>query len=890
MLASRLFVSVGRRPGSGGLWQAAGWALAAYMVFWSGCAFAAGPRWVTGPPYFTTSGVPVAWYTESPSYFTDPGDLSTSVDHAAADALVAAAAGVWNVPTASLVLKQGGQLAEHVSSQDVYLGANGFVLPADVTSANYAAIQIAVVYDTDGSVTDLLLGQGASEPANCRANGVTESVDAITPAGTIQHALLILNGRCTGPAAEQQLQLQYQLMRAFGRVLGLGWSQLNDNVFTGVPQATVDDIRKWPIMHPIDIVCGPYTYQCLPDPFTLRPDDVASISTLYFMPKGTAPAGKVDTLENASQIDGVVNFVDGQGMQGMNLVVRRHFPGSTFSDEGPVVSAVSGRLFRSSNGNPVTGPSAATVPQSMGSDNLSLEGDFRLDMIPELQGTSLQDALITGEAINPLYTGPYGIGPYEDAPVTPSGPTFEFGDNGVIPYERNYYYLPAAGSASECDTSGLGSETAPATLPASGWNVGSLCQYGVSAWSEFSAEANRSFTVEATALDEQGLVTENKLQPLIGLWGMADPTGSLPAVAATTPFNSIAAGLTLVSVATLQSGMLRMVVTDGRGDGRPDFGFRTRVLYADSISPTVVSVGGGLVTITGMGFRAGMQVTVGGARAAVVSSTANTILVIAPAFAALGSGAGLTVDVGVTDLMSGGSTYMYGALNYPAIALPMQTPVLTVLPSKYYVAAGQEVGLTPVAGLSTLGLVAPNIVVSWSTVSGAIALPSGTQSLSDVNGVASIAARVGPLASGAQAVGSACANLGVATPVCGQFAAVGVDPSLWTVTALEGALQGVVSTSILQPVVFQITDGAGDPVIGVPVTVHQTETGWQACPAKGACPIGQVYGTAESAAISDRNGLVVVMPQQIAGTPETTKIAVSTGTQGFVSVVLQKTP
>ena len=60
------------------------------------------------------------------------------------------------------------------------------------------AMQIAVIYDSDGSVTDLLLGNGASDPTSCLQNGVTESVDSIVPAGYIQHAVLVLNGRCTG--------------------------------------------------------------------------------------------------------------------------------------------------------------------------------------------------------------------------------------------------------------------------------------------------------------------------------------------------------------------------------------------------------------------------------------------------------------------------------------------------------------------------------------------------------------------------------------------------------------------------------------------------------------------------------------------------------------------
>ncbi len=243
----------------------------------------------------------MVWYTSQPLYFTDPGDLSSSVNHAAADALVAAAANVWNVPTSSLVLSRGGALDEHVSGANTFLGPSGLIFPADVQSSNYVAKQIAVIYDSDGSVTDLLLGNGASDPTSCLQNGVTESVDSIIPAGLIQHALLVLNGRCTGPAPAQQMQLQYQLMRAFGRVLGLGWSQTNDNVFTGSPQATFNQAMHWPVMHPIDIICGPYTYQCMPQPFTLRPDDLSALAQLYYIGQGQAAPGQTDTLLNASQ-------------------------------------------------------------------------------------------------------------------------------------------------------------------------------------------------------------------------------------------------------------------------------------------------------------------------------------------------------------------------------------------------------------------------------------------------------------------------------------------------------------------------------------------------------------------------------------------------------------
>ena len=128
-------------------------------------ANAGGPRWVTGTPYFSNSGNPVVWYTDSPQYFTDPGDLSPWVNHAAADAIVAAAAGVWNVPTSRLTLAYGGSLDEHVDTSNAYPGSGGVVFPADVQASNHLAKQIAVIYDSDGSVTDLLLGAGASSPS-----------------------------------------------------------------------------------------------------------------------------------------------------------------------------------------------------------------------------------------------------------------------------------------------------------------------------------------------------------------------------------------------------------------------------------------------------------------------------------------------------------------------------------------------------------------------------------------------------------------------------------------------------------------------------------------------------------------------------------------------------
>ncbi len=653
-------------------------AFALYCLMAAATAFAGGPRWVTGPPYFNTPTYSVVWYTNQPHYFTDSGDLSVYVDHAAADAIVAAAANVWNVPTSSLTLAYGGTLNEHLSGANVYTSSTGLVLPSDAQSGNYLAKQIAVIYDTDGSVTDLLLGSGASDPSGCRQNAVTESVDSIVPAGYIQHALLILNGRCTGPAPEQQLQMQYQLMRAFGRILGLGWSQVNDNVFTGSPAPTYFQALNWPIMHPIDIVCGLYTYQCLPQPFTLRADDLSALASLYSIARNQAQPGQVDTLLRAQEISGTVTFPTGQGMEGVNVVARRWHQYWSVPEAWQSVSSVSGFRFKGANGNPVTGPLAST-PSATGSVFALYEGHYDLRRIPMLDGP-WQNVILDTEPVNPLYTGQYAVGPYSVNQVAPSGSDAQQVEGVVASYYTLVGKTLATDNASaSCDTATDGVETAPAAIDTEGWSTGTLCAYGHAAWFGLGVKANHSLTLEVTAQDEQGFATMAKAMPVIGVWNATDARGSLPSVAAVaTAFNGSAIGMTTVTIANAQSRQLRIVIADQRGDGRPDFVYRLRVLSADAVSPANISAVGGEVAITGMGFRPGNVVTVDGVAATVSNWTATSIVATVPSSRALGFSTALPADVAVTDLSTGGTTVITGALNYAA---PVPTLNLVTAPS-----------------------------------------------------------------------------------------------------------------------------------------------------------------------------------------------------------------
>ena len=127
--------------------------------------------------------------------------------------------------------------------------------------------------------------------------------------------------------------------------------------------------------------------------------------------------------------------------------------------------------------------------------------------------------------------------------------------------------------------------------------------------------------------------------------------------------------------------------------------------------------------------------------------------------------------------------------------------------------------------------------------------------------------------------------------MCAGFSAMGVDPANWRLTVVSGAGQAVALAGTFAPVVMMVTDGAGHPVAGAPVAIHQTvDAAQMACPARGACPVAPVLGAADGGGVSDVNGLVSVTPMQMAGVGEVTNIAIAAGTQGFVSLSIAQGP
>src|SRR5579885_2065376 len=181
-------------------------------------AFGGGPRWVAGSSYFNSSvkGQPLRWKNGTISYYLDQNALTPLAYHTLMTSLVAQSANVWNnVSTAAVSITNGGSLNEDVSGSNVVAGPNGITMPADIQSTATSK-PLAVIYDTDGSVIHAFFGAGASAASDCRDNGVMTIVDNITTDGTIQHALMILNGLCAGNNAQLSV-MQYQMVRAFGR-------------------------------------------------------------------------------------------------------------------------------------------------------------------------------------------------------------------------------------------------------------------------------------------------------------------------------------------------------------------------------------------------------------------------------------------------------------------------------------------------------------------------------------------------------------------------------------------------------------------------------------------------------------------------------------------------
>jgi len=752
-------------------------ALAIVLLF-AVLARAGGPEYVAGSSYFnlSTMGQPIIWSLGQVNYYTDRGDLSPILTNDSANLLVANAFSQWtSVSTAALSVTSAGQLAEDVNGANIAVNSNGILTaPADITPAATQA-PVGIVYDFDGSVTDALLGAGAGAPSQCFWNAVYGGADNFGAGANFLHALVVINGQCALQSS-QLTDVEYRLVRVLGGVLGLGWSQMNVNVITRNPPPTSDDYAGFPVMHYLDPVsCVPITV-CYANPYQLASDDISALSRLY--PASSSPA--------TARIHGSVYFVDhvgsgGQPMQGVNVVARWIDPSTNQPSDKYGASSVSGFLFTGNAGNPITGliDPVGNAYSEFGSSDQTLEGFFDLGGLPIPNGAGTAQYQLAVEALDPLWSA--GVCPYDQSQVAPSG-TFPailvtVGTGGNVEQD-----ILMSGSAQPVPSWAV-TETwsAPAVVPSPGDWVGSLSGYGDVAYFLIPAQANRTLSVAVTALDETGVPSESKAAPVVGMWTLGDPQGTVPPTLTAVPFNAATFGMSRLDAQVLLSNSFIIGIADLRGDGRPDYHYHAHVLYGDSVSPPRVAVNGGPIILQGTGFAPGLKVAMGGTSTPLLATNASQMLAAAPAR----SDGPQTITI--SDPVSGAFSIMTNALTFGAAStdrivllrgVSPPTPAGTQAVNPVTVRVVASDGITPVNGAT----------VGWTTTNGATlsvcAGASTCSAISDESGI--VSSWVTPAAAGntvitatlapgvysvAQSVGSTLTgtstslDIGVTTPI-----------------------------------------------------------------------------------------------------------------------------
>jgi hypothetical protein len=721
------------------------------LLIISSNSYAGGPRYVAGSSYFDPGimGTPLTWAQGAITYYTDQGDLSPVLPHSAADSFVANAFAQWtSISTAAVSATLGGQLAENVGGATVTVNSDGSVsMPLDILPSA-TATPVAVVYDEDGSVTDALLGEGAGSAGSCFSNAVFGGPDNFSTDAHIVHALIVLNGNCLQNTS-QEPEVEYRLVRLIGSIFGLDWSQTNINVLTGNPAPAAADYTGFSIMHGNDPPsCTPIS-SCFPNAAQPKMDDQAALSRLYPVTAQNQAnfSGKQILAINTVRIHGSVYFADANGqpaqpMQGVNVLARWIDPSTGQPSPTYVAASVSGFLFSGNMGNPATGFNDATGEPfaKFGSNDSALEGFFDLAglQIPN-NGTSAQYQL-TVEPVDAQWSA--SLRPYGPWQVQPSGSAQPIIVNVTLGEDLEQNIVMLGSEQEKTDPFASTAYAAPAPIPASGeWNA-TLSGFGNTDFLWFSGQANRTLSVQVTALDENGAATQNKALPVLGMWALSDP-GTFPAPANTASvFNTGLSGTTQLNASLLQDTNFRLGISDLRGDGRPDYRYHARIFYGDTASPNRVPAAGGVVAVRGLGFHTNTGVTVGGKPAVVLATSTNQLLFDAPA-AADG-----VHDISLTDASAGINSTMTAALTYgadpndtlnllsgsnPSIPIGMQAPV----PVMVQVRAPEG---TPVAGATITLSSSPAAALS------ACATAAGCSLFTDQNG--EISTRVTPLIAG----------------------------------------------------------------------------------------------------------------------------------------------
>lgn len=342
-------------------------------------------------------------------------------------------------------------------------------------------------------------------------------------------------------------------------------------------------------------------------------------------------------------------------------------------------------------------------------------------------------------------------------------------------------------------------------------------------------------------------------------------TGGETTISSALSYANLADVVTLVSApGALETGVAA---------GQP---LAVRVFGGDGVTP----VAGTSVLFSGSAGSAGsVGSAVFGACARASSCTLQTDATGLAETTVIGGAAG-TVTLTATEMSGGGQQQ---------VTITDADPVrsVAIANASGYVAAMAS-GRSPSWRISLTAtqdaVAAVGVPVTWTAGQG-LTLDKSVES-TDTSGLSTVTVSAAQLSGGAVSV-TGCAWTGT----CASWTVYAVPTEQWRVAVASGAGQSVAVGRALAPVAIQVTDTAGHPLQGAPVTVYQTADAWEGqCVGQGRCPASPVLASSQSSIIADATGRVSVTPLQVPGLAQTVNIAAVTGTQGFVSLALVLTP